>query len=204
MQHANVLSYFGQTREAIREAERAARLDPLSPDPLAALSVFYGYAGDTERSVAEARAAVALDGDDPGYLGILSQALTLAGQQGEAVETADRALQLLEDGQEYAGSDFSNALAIGVFARARAGDRVGAEALAARLDAEYPELFFQRAEAAAALGDADRAFALLGRSVATRNENLPWLGVDPLFAPYRTDPRMTSLLERIGLLPTDR
>ena len=51
----------------------------------------------------------------------------------------------------------------------------------------------------AALGDRDRAFALLEQAYREHANGLVWLRVDPRYESLRSDPRFTDLVRRIGL-----
>ena len=51
----------------------------------------------------------------------------------------------------------------------------------------------------AALGNNDRAFALLERGYQTRSAGLIYLHIDPAYKPLRGDPRFAELVRRIGL-----
>jgi len=50
----------------------------------------------------------------------------------------------------------------------------------------------------AALGQHERAFALLDQALAERSPGLVWLKVDPRFDPLRNDNRFTTLLGKLG------
>jgi hypothetical protein len=50
-----------------------------------------------------------------------------------------------------------------------------------------------------ALGEKDKAFALLARAFSLHDQQLIWLGVDGGYAPLRADPRFQDLMRRIGL-----
>jgi hypothetical protein len=60
------------------------------------------------------------------------------------------------------------------------------------------QTWYAQASVQASLGNADQAFALLDQAVAARESSAPDLGIDPVFARYRADPRM-AILRRIGL-----
>ena len=51
----------------------------------------------------------------------------------------------------------------------------------------------------AALGELDRAFALLERAYQARSSGLIYLHLDPGYEPLRQDPRFKELVGRIGL-----
>jgi hypothetical protein len=51
----------------------------------------------------------------------------------------------------------------------------------------------------AALGELDRAFALLERAYQARSSGLIYLHLDPGYEPLRKDPRYAELVGRIGL-----
>lgn len=51
----------------------------------------------------------------------------------------------------------------------------------------------------AGIGERDRVFSLLEQAVAERNALVEGLGVDPVFDPYRSDPRIERLLERLAV-----
>lgn len=59
-----------------------------------------------------------------------------------------------------------------------------------------------RAEVYAQLGNKEKAFALLGRSLASHDDYLFWLNLRRDFDSLRSDPRFPDLLRRIGLPQT--
>jgi hypothetical protein len=54
------------------------------------------------------------------------------------------------------------------------------------------------AEVYAALGDRDAAFAWLDKAFKNRSNNLLWLAHEPVFAPFRSDPRFIARLQRVA------
>jgi len=87
---------------------------------------------------------------------------------------------------------------------AKEGDREGVARAFAELDslARAPRTYVApllNALIYAALGDKDRAFALLNQSVEQRVHWLFWLNRDPRWGPLRSDPRFQALARRVGL-----
>jgi tetratricopeptide (TPR) repeat protein len=82
------------------------------------------------------------------------------------------------------------------------GHREQAEQTLARLEAlrtsRYVSSYFLAA-IPAALGDSDRAFALLERAFEERSHGLTFLGIDPGVDPLRSDPRFQAMLARVGI-----
>jgi hypothetical protein len=52
-----------------------------------------------------------------------------------------------------------------------------------------------------ALGERERAIALLSEAVEQRSASVMWINVDPRFDALRTDTRFAALLQKIGLEP---
>ena len=80
--------------------------------------------------------------------------------------------------------------------------REEAEEILSRLEEEAKQ-HYVRAEILAmgytALGDHDRAFALLERAYQTHSAGLIYLHVDPAYKQLHDDPRFFDLVKRIGL-----
>lgn len=72
------------------------------------------------------------------------------------------------------------------------------EHLLALADQISPALV-QAAAIYAGLGDRDRAFELIERALATRDDRLLWIKVDPRFDNLRADARYNALLRRMSL-----
>ncbi|HZR09396.1 MAG TPA: protein kinase, partial [Myxococcales bacterium] len=90
-------------------------------------------------------------------------------------------------------------LAIRGYVHAKAGDRKEALRIVADLEERSRHQYVAPSNLAlvdAALGDKDRAFALLDTAVTVRDAALASLKVDPLWDSIRADPRFTRLLIR--------
>ena len=85
---------------------------------------------------------------------------------------------------------------------AKAGDPVKARAILADLEKKSSDghaTHYSRAFVYTALGDLDRAFAMLDQAV---EESWPYLGAITVLPPYnelRSDPRYQQFLKKIGL-----
>jgi TolB-like protein/Flp pilus assembly protein TadD len=186
-----MLMDLGKTDEAIAEAKRATELDPVAAGLLSNLAAMYTYAGQHERAVPVYEAALALDPESPIVLANLALTYADLGRHAEAITTVERAQKLAPD-EPFVLTTLA-------YVNGRAGRRSDAERAIRSLEA-LPDLSpYFLATAHAPLGDADRVFALLERAVAERDPGAPDLGVDPALDPYRADPRMRVLLDRIGL-----
>lgn len=112
----------------------------------------------------------------------------MVGGHEEASALAERAVEL--------GPESAYLRTVQAYVYADAGRREAAE----RASGALPEdEFLSRAAVRAALGETDRAFALLDRAVEAREAGLAELGVDWWFDNLRTDPRMDRLLEKVGV-----
>jgi TolB-like protein/Tfp pilus assembly protein PilF len=193
---AYLLAILGRPEGAIRAAEWTAALDPLSPARQADIAAVYIYARQYERAAEAYQSALALD---PGRLAILSDlafVYALMGRHAEAVRTAQQARDLAPEEQWPL-------TALG-YAYARAGRRSEAEAALRTLEALPEPGSYFRAIAYAGLGERGRVFSLLEQSVAEKDDLVAGLGADPVFDPYRSDPRMDQLLKRLGLRDDSR
>jgi predicted Zn-dependent protease len=117
------------------------------------------------------------------------------GKGAEAVQAAEAVHERLPEEPSVLGTLGS--------AYALAGRRPDAERVLRQLQALPGQTRYAQASVHASLGNADQAFALLAQAVEARESSAPDLGIDPVFARYRTDPRMPPLLRRIGL-PTPK
>ena len=51
----------------------------------------------------------------------------------------------------------------------------------------------------AGLGDRDQALAWLDKAYDERSDYMPYLGLEPMLDPLRSDPRFSALVRRVGL-----
>jgi serine/threonine-protein kinase len=186
---------MGRFDEAELEGRRAIQLDPLS----VAIAREYGwiahYSGRQDSAVARVQRALALNEKDKVAHLFLGRAYQAQGRYPEAMREYQATGPLLH---------WPVTVASAGYVAAKEGDREGVARAFAELDslATAPRTYVApllNALIYAALGDKDRAFALLNQSVEQRVHWLFWLNRDPRWGPLRSDPRFQALARRVGL-----
>lgn len=189
--HSMYLSALRRNEAAIREAHRAARLDPLSPPVNMGVGMAYFHAGRMPEATAAFRRAIELA---PEYFFNYSWlGLTLA-QQGDAEAAAEAARRGLDLNP---GSPITAAMLAETLAR------VGSDAEARDIltDLERrartePVTGSYLARAWIALGDHERALDWIERAVRWREGQVVQIG-GPGYEPVRTDPRFGTVLDAL-------
>ncbi|MBZ5622718.1 MAG: hypothetical protein LAQ69_28890 [Acidobacteriia bacterium] len=192
--YSQLLVVRGQHTEAIAQIELARRTDPLSPAINAYVPYIYLAARDYRRALEEARMAVQLEPYSSLAHWQLGRAKLFSGMVGESVET-------LESAAELAGhlpmwdAELS-------FARARAGDRAGAESilqdLIDRARLHYVSAY-DIALCFAGVGHRKAALDHLEHAYEERLMRVISMG-DPEFDDLRTEPRFVSVAQRLRLV----
>jgi TolB-like protein len=81
---------------------------------------------------------------------------------------------------------------------ARSGDHAGATAILTKIGTAFGNSSsYQYAQVQAQLGNADKTFATLNKSLQARDPGLLYLKRDPFLDPIRSDPRYTAFLARL-------
>ena len=191
--YGELLSALGRFREAEAQLARAHELDPTSAIILADWSKMHLFAREWAKAVERAEAAVALD---PGsFLAhyLLSATRLGQGRCREAEESNRRAVAL--------GNGWFERVEAG-WIDARCGRRGEAEKIASemtdRAQTEYvsPMAF---AMLYASLGDADRTFSWMEKSLDERVPGISALQQLFVFDPVRADPRFPAMVARLKL-----
>lgn len=189
--YASMLAMLGRTTEAEPLADRSLELAPLDPDVQRTAGRIHHYLGHHERAVTHLLEALQLDPLDTVAPRILASALNASGHPEEAREAfllvTPRSIRPIARiyGRLF-GRDASLRLLLEIDI-ARTGR-------ACRVDP------MGTAMAWALLGERDRMFACLNEQA----DSYLWYVVEePVFAPYRDDPRFQEVLEA-GALPPHR
>lgn len=192
--YAQLLLCLGRHAEAIAHIESARRADPVSPAITSYVPYVYLAARLYDRALKEAKRAVELEPYSPLAHWVLGRTYLFSGCHEAAVETLQR-------GAELAGhaSMWVSELC---YAHGAAGDRTGADRLAAALHERSSREYvspFDLAIGCIGVGDLSAALDQLDQAFDQRVMRIVGLG-DPEFDRLRTKRR--SLLRRLGLPDT--
>jgi serine/threonine-protein kinase len=188
------LVLMGRFDEALAAIDRALELDPLSVVVNWTRGYLLYYMRRFGDAVDQYKRTLGIDPTfarvhiDIGITGVLQ------GSFAAGIAEIQKAMALMEQSPGL--------LASLAWAYATAGDRAEAGSILAELEAQakrHPLSPFPVALVHVALGDHDRAFDWLERSLARREDGLVSLKVNPRLDPLRADPRYAALLGRVGL-----
>jgi TolB-like protein/Flp pilus assembly protein TadD len=186
--YAIFLAEQGRDADAVRHAEEAVSIDPLSGLMHQTLGLVQYYGRRHDRAAAAERRALELTPDAPLARGFLARALLAQNAPREAIEVCER---------DASTGNIEILTTLGV-AYLHAGARERAEAVRTQLMARQPVSSGALAKWYAAAGDHSAAFEMLDRSLVERVDT-PSFKVDPFWDPLRKDARFTAILKRIGL-----
>jgi len=180
------LNVSGRTEEAFGENRKAQAVDPLSPVFPADLGWQYWLAGRNDDAIREARKALELNPDFAVAFAVVGYANAAKGNWAEAVEAHRKAAGADKDWRWPLGRTY-----------ALAGRRDEAVKLAQEIAQEPTPLnAFGLTGIYAALGEKDEAFRWLDKAIELRFSWIPWIGIDPSFAPLRDDPRFREIARK--------
>jgi TolB-like protein/cytochrome c-type biogenesis protein CcmH/NrfG len=187
--YAELLYETGRHEEAHAEFRQALEIDPFSM----ILNRMYGeslyYARRYDEAIVQLRKTIELDPNFPSAHISLFNAYVVTGKTREAVEEFARFQELngQADDALMIRQSFSRDGWPGVL-RYTVGD--------AHAGKSKPELVIR---CLVALGEKDRALAMLTKSLEDRDNSLVVIKVDPRLDPLRDDPRFQDLVRRVGL-----
>jgi TolB-like protein/Flp pilus assembly protein TadD len=193
--YAQLLVILRRYAEAIEQIELARRADPLSPAINAYVPYIYLASRDYTRAVAEGERAVELEPNAPLARLLFGRACLFLGDLSRAVSELEMAA-LLAERRPMWQAELS-------FARARAGDRAGAEDILNEMTASAQSSYvspFDLAIVHAGLGNAQAALDYLEQAFTERVMRIVAIG-DPELDGLRAEPGFTVLFERLRLPP---
>ena len=186
-----LLMRLGRRQDALSAAKRAAMLDPVSLSALNGYGAMLFYAQQYQAAYDAVQSALQLGPEAAIVLGNAALTSVFVGKMDEALRYAQHALAVAPK-EQFAITTMAYVLG-----------RMGRVAEARRYieqlnrSPEVPPYLIATAEMG--IGDKEAAFAALERAVATRDDYVGDLGVDPVFLGLHSDRRFGGLLRRLGL-----
>jgi TolB-like protein/DNA-binding winged helix-turn-helix (wHTH) protein/Flp pilus assembly protein TadD len=195
--YAHYLMAMGRVTESENESKRAVALDPMG-DVLTSCLCWHSFAArDYDQSIRQAEKFISSNADDPFELTIIGWDYQQKRMPERAIAKFKRAVEITKDDPFY--------LAVLGHGYAVAGNRPEAEKILQTLSDRAKKSYvspFDLALIHTALGEKDKAFALLDKAVAERSTFVVYSKWEPRLNPLRSDPRFTQMLKQIGLPTT--
>lgn len=200
-QYANAHHWYGdylsmqrRHEEAIAESRRALELDPLNLMINSWAGLRYYLARDYPRAVEQNRATVDLDPNFAAAHLLLGESYLQTGLHNDAIAEAKKASDLSGGSPLYTAQ-----IAVALAAAGRSGEALSmAHQLEGMTKTRYVSPY-GLAQIYAALNRKEDTFHWLQRAYDDHAVWMGYLAVDPLFDPYRSDPRFSDLLHRLNL-----
>jgi TolB-like protein/Tfp pilus assembly protein PilF len=186
-------SILGKPDEALAEINRAIELDPLSLIINTDKGRILYYARRYDEAIRHLQETLRLDADFGTARSILGSCYAEKGMYDQAVAEILRSAEL--------GTARSGGFGRVAYVHARAGRRDEAQKSLAQLEQLSKESHVSPYTFAAiysALGERDRAFIMLQRSIDENEAGQSFMKVDPAFDPLRSDPRFAELMRKVG------
>ena len=192
--YAHYLMAIGRLADSEAESRRAVELDPVG-EGLTSCLCWHSFATrDYDQSVRLAEKFLRSHPDDPWERTILGWTYEQKRMPEQAIAQFKRAVKLTK-GAPFFVAALGHAYAV-------AGNRREAEETLQILSDRATKSYvspFDLALIHAALGEKDKAFALLDKAVSERSTFLVYSKWEPRLDPLRSDPRFQDLLRQIGL-----
>lgn len=193
--YSEYLARVGELDEALKQAQKAQQLDPLSSVINTGLGWILFFSGRIEEAIAQYRAAIELE---PAFAPVrwrLGEAYAHKGLFDEAIAELRGAVHL-SDRSSTALARLGRALAM-------AGQSDEAAAILDELKQRSIRQYVSPYDVAivyAGLGDRSGVIEWLERAYEGRASWLSFIGIEPIFDDVRSDSRFADLLRRIGLI----
>jgi TolB-like protein/uncharacterized protein HemY len=188
---SNALATQGHFTEAHEHANRAAELDPLSVYVHMIRAVVLYMSGNTAAALAELRLVRSIEPDAPTGLNYASRAFLRTEQYDSAAAMLHRLAELDRYPRPDETRQFIEALRTGRLDQARS--------IVVDWEKAGPFPAYTLAIFHGLTRDREAAIRMLMRSFDRRDALIVWLGFDPDMAALRDDPRVITILRRMGL-----
>lgn len=195
-QYSFYLTCMGRFDEALAEAKRAEETDPVSLVKISATGQVLIVARRYDDGIGKIRNALEMEPNFGFAHWLLGLAYMYKGDYDRAIPAFQKSIPLSGDSPDEPAS-----LAI---AYARSGKLTEARKILNELKQQSKRMYVSPSVFASlylALGESDQAFAWFDKAFDDRDNMMILLKVEPYFDPFRSDPRFTKLLERVGFKP---
>jgi eukaryotic-like serine/threonine-protein kinase len=191
--YAYYLTGMGRNDEARNELKRAEELDPLSDTVDLIYGLNYVFSDEFDRAIEQSRKLIQADPNFWFGHFFLGWALAREGKYDDAIRSLNEAIRL--GASPYAQGYLGYAYALsGQTAKARA---VAQQMVQTSRQSYVPA--YQIALVYVGLGEKDKVFELLQKSVEDHEEIMTFLKVDSTWASLRPDPRFQAMLRNAAL-----
>jgi tetratricopeptide (TPR) repeat protein len=193
--YGDYLSIKGRHDEALAEASRALKLDPLNLMISTWVALRYYQARDYSRAIEQGRNSVELDSNFAAAHLLLGEGYVQGGLRSEGVIELKQAASLSGGSPLYTAQ-----VAVALAEAGRSDEALG---IAHDLEAISRERYvspYGLAQIYAALKSDEDTFKWLQAAYRDHAVWMDYLAVDPVFDRYRSDHRFQELLRRIDLL----
>ena len=188
------LDRMGRLDEAIREAQRAQEIDPLSLSASVQVGAAYYWARQYDQAIEQMHKALEMDPNAMDAHRVLGLSFVQKGMHREAIAKFNEARRLFGNHPQMVGL-------LG-YSYGIAGRESEARGVLDELNGLSKQRYvspISRAAIHIGLGETDRAFEWLEKAYVERVWVLGILKVEPVFDPLHSDPRFTDLLQRMNL-----
>jgi TolB-like protein/DNA-binding winged helix-turn-helix (wHTH) protein/Flp pilus assembly protein TadD len=192
--YGDSLSIVGNHDAAVKEARQALELDPLNLMIGTWVALRYYLARDYDHAITQGRMTVDLDPNFAAAHLVLGESYAQKGMKKESLAELQTAATLSGNSPLYLAQ-------VGV-AYAQAGRKSEAGRILAdlhKLSAEHYVSPYGIAQIYAALDEEKQTFRWLNAACDDHAVWMTYLGVDPVFDRFRSNPRFQDLLHRVGL-----
>jgi serine/threonine protein kinase/Tfp pilus assembly protein PilF len=189
--YGRLMNMRGRFDEAIVHLKRSLELDPTVPTIYENLGASYYFSGRYDEAVVEIKKAIDMDPTQGSHKIILYATFLMASRYRDLFD----ALKVYGESESLTGQYFANLayLKMGEKERAREFIVRNESAIGAVLPS-FVSSFYGR------LGDLDKGMVWAEKAVEARDFYMLYSYSNPVFGPFRSDPRMKALWKRLGLV----
>jgi tetratricopeptide (TPR) repeat protein len=189
--YGRLLNMRGRFDQAIVHLKRSIDLDPTVPMTHENLAASYYLSGRYDEAVVESKKAIEMDPAQESHRMLLYASLTLASKYQDLFD----ALKAYGESESLMGQYWANLayLLMGEKVRAREFILKNEGALGAILPSFVSGFY-------GFLGDLDKGMLWAEKAVEARDFYILYAYSNPIYRPFRSDPRMKALWKRLGLV----